>query len=530
MASQRTLYTDPDHCSLSPQPPSPDSDESRTLLAHAVYPSTDSRDTLAGITPLPIAQLACLCICRITDPIMFTQILPYVNQMMTDLHVTDDPSRIGFYSGLVESSFAVAQVLSIYHWARLSDVIGRRPVILLAILGMALGSLFFGLSGTLTSVMLSRSVSGFFSGNVAVLHSLLGELTDASNQAIAFPIYGLTWPLGAIIGPLIGGTFSNPADRFPWLFAAEFWRTYPYFLPGFIASVVAFVGFGFGYFFLEETLPSKRRNKSKRALSSEDLSAWDDDKQDGDGGSKPPTMRELLAVPAIRALCLSGSAQSFTSTAFDVLFVLMCYSPIETGGLALSASEIGAALAMAGIISVLLQMFVIPVLLARCDLVRLYRTTLGLWTYCFALLPLIGLFARTALASTETDAPLNLAMATSAVRAGVWVAIAVLLALSKLACLPYAISMILVKMHAPGAKALGVSNGLVQFSMSFTRAFSPAFASSIFALSLDCNLLGGYFWALVMMFIGVLGTRVCNSLEGGQSISGAEAAAAMVAE
>jgi hypothetical protein len=51
-------------------------------------------------------------------------------------------------------------------------------------------------------------VAGLFSGNVAVLHSVLGELTDASNQAIAFPIYGLTWPLGAIIG------FVGPSSAF----------------------------------------------------------------------------------------------------------------------------------------------------------------------------------------------------------------------------------------------------------------------------------------------------------------------------
>ena len=42
--------------------------------------------------------------------------------------------------------------------------------------------------------------AGLFSGNVAVMHSVLGEITDASNQAIAYPIYGLCWPLGVIIG------------------------------------------------------------------------------------------------------------------------------------------------------------------------------------------------------------------------------------------------------------------------------------------------------------------------------------------
>lgn len=52
-------------------------------------------------TPLPKAQLAALCIVRLVEPITFTQLFPYVNEFMSDLHLTDDPSKIGFYSGLV---------------------------------------------------------------------------------------------------------------------------------------------------------------------------------------------------------------------------------------------------------------------------------------------------------------------------------------------------------------------------------------------------------------------------------------------
>ena len=115
--------------------------------------------------------------------------------------------------------------------------------------------------------------AGFFSGNVAVVHSIIGEITDSSNQAIAFPIYGLCWPLGAIIGyvahyllcvsmsalnvlldfrPLLGGTFSNPAEKYPQFFDIELFRAYPYLLPSLIAASVAAFGAIFGFFFLEE--------------------------------------------------------------------------------------------------------------------------------------------------------------------------------------------------------------------------------------------------------------------------------------
>jgi len=52
--------------------------------------------------------------------------------------------------------------------------------------------------------------------------------------------------------PLIGGTFSNPANTFPKLFNHDFFRAYPYFLPGCIAAVTSVIGAIFGYVFLEE--------------------------------------------------------------------------------------------------------------------------------------------------------------------------------------------------------------------------------------------------------------------------------------
>lgn len=55
------------------------------------------------MTAVPKAQLAVLCAVRLVDPIMFTVIFPYVNEMMEHFHLTDDPSKVGLYSGLVVS-------------------------------------------------------------------------------------------------------------------------------------------------------------------------------------------------------------------------------------------------------------------------------------------------------------------------------------------------------------------------------------------------------------------------------------------
>jgi hypothetical protein len=68
--------------------------------------------TLTKPNPTPVLKLplAALCIVRVAEPIAFTQIFPYVNEFLSDLHVTDDPSQIGFYSGLVVSGVYLSQV------------------------------------------------------------------------------------------------------------------------------------------------------------------------------------------------------------------------------------------------------------------------------------------------------------------------------------------------------------------------------------------------------------------------------------
>ena len=57
------------------------------------------------MTPIPKLQLAILCLLRMLEPIGFTQLFPYVNEMVVKLNIVDDPSKAGFVSGLVVSTW-----------------------------------------------------------------------------------------------------------------------------------------------------------------------------------------------------------------------------------------------------------------------------------------------------------------------------------------------------------------------------------------------------------------------------------------
>jgi len=66
--------------------------------------------------------------------------------------------------------------------------------------------------------------------------------------------------------------------------------------------------------------------------------------------------------------------------------------------------------------------------------------------------------------------------------------------------------MVLAKEGAPNPSSLGATNGLVQMSISFARAISPAFSNSTFAVSIERNILGGNMWIVVLAGIAYLGS------------------------
>ena len=117
----------------------------------------------------------------------------------------------------------------------------------------------------------SRCLAGLLNGNVGVIKSMMGELTDSSNIAQGMALMPVVWSTGATVGyvsshftkkncnlthpnrPILGGMLSNPYERFPNTFGRfEFWKTYPYALPCFCVAFYCMFSFFLAYFFLNE--------------------------------------------------------------------------------------------------------------------------------------------------------------------------------------------------------------------------------------------------------------------------------------
>jgi len=126
-----------------------------------------------------------------------TILFPFVYFMVRDFDIGND-ENIGVYVGLLASSYAAAQCVVSVPWGRLSDYIGRRPVLLLGLIGISFAMILFGFSKNYTWAIVSRLLCGVLNGNVGVARSVVGEITDATNQARGFSVIGFAVGTGFI--------------------------------------------------------------------------------------------------------------------------------------------------------------------------------------------------------------------------------------------------------------------------------------------------------------------------------------------
>ncbi|RSL42380.1 hypothetical protein CEP53_012225 [Fusarium sp. AF-6] len=217
------------------------------------------------LPPFPTKQMFVLACCRICEPIAFMSIFPYIYYMIEDFNITDDSSKISVYAGMVTSAFTLAEFSTGVLWGRLSDKIGRKPVLLFGLLGTALSVLVFGFAPSLPVALFARALGGLLNGNIGVLQTTVAELvTVKEQQPRAYTIMPMVWCIGSIIGPMIGGALARPCISYPEIFArGTIWDRYPYLLPNLFSAATVFIGVVIGLLFLEETHAEKKTERDR---------------------------------------------------------------------------------------------------------------------------------------------------------------------------------------------------------------------------------------------------------------------------
>ena len=111
---------------------------------------------------------------------------------------------IGTITGFIIASFTFAQLLSAPMWGRLSDRVGRRPVLLIALGAAGIAYLIFGFAHSLLVLFLSRLVQGAGGGTVGVIQAYVADSTDPKDRARALGWLSATTNLGVALGPVLG--------------------------------------------------------------------------------------------------------------------------------------------------------------------------------------------------------------------------------------------------------------------------------------------------------------------------------------
>ncbi|KAJ3729612.1 major facilitator superfamily domain-containing protein [Lentinula raphanica] len=193
------------------------------------------------ITPLPKAQVFIVILLQITEPLSATVIYPFINQLVISTGITggDERKRI---------RVLFSESLTTMLWGRASDRYGRRPVLLLGPLGLAVATSLFGLSTNYWTLIMFRSLQGVFNGNI-----------DSTNMATAFSFTPVMWQVGVTIGCSLGGALSNPGKHWPHssIGKSSLLRDHPYLLPCAITGLISVFVFLVGFIGLKETRAGK---------------------------------------------------------------------------------------------------------------------------------------------------------------------------------------------------------------------------------------------------------------------------------
>jgi DHA1 family tetracycline resistance protein-like MFS transporter len=123
--------------------------------------------------------------------------------------------------GLVIAAFSLSQLVASPALGALSDRIGRRPVLLLSLIGTAVSFVMMALARSVPWLFAARLVDGFSGGNISTARAYIADITSEENRAKAYGLIGAAFGIGFVLGPALGGALGHVSYTAPiWAAAA----------------------------------------------------------------------------------------------------------------------------------------------------------------------------------------------------------------------------------------------------------------------------------------------------------------------
>ncbi|EKG20060.1 Major facilitator superfamily [Macrophomina phaseolina MS6] len=303
------------------------------------------------------------------------------------------------------------------YWGGLSDRIGRKPVLLLGCAGTLLSLLVVGFATNFWIALVGRALGGFLNGNIGVIQTMVGELVHKpEHEPRAYAVMPFVWSVGTIVGPSIGGYFAEPSKNYPALFPeGSLFDRFPYLLPNLICALMLFCSIIAGYLCLEETHPDMQpwstaedlqdtqavtplmpaagaTAHAAANLTTESYGTFDNvDVQreetwnvraDGSDAPQKSAASHSVFSKNIMMLIIALGLFTYHSMTYDVLLPIFlqdhrahdisALSIPLAGGLGMTIQQVGFILSINGIIALVIQAVVFPLMAAWMGVWRLF--------------------------------------------------------------------------------------------------------------------------------------------------------------
>jgi len=136
-------------------------------------------------------------------------VLPFYTERLALVAGATDES-VMYHIGFLTSIYPFFQMLFAPLWGRWSDKLGRRPLLIIGILGFIIMQFLIGISTSLWMLYLGRIIGGIFTSSVIpVSYALISDITTEENRTLGIAYAGASYSLGVVAGPFIGGILSQ---------------------------------------------------------------------------------------------------------------------------------------------------------------------------------------------------------------------------------------------------------------------------------------------------------------------------------
>jgi MFS family permease len=221
--------------------------------------------------------------------------------------------------GFLTAAFSVAQFFATPVLGKLSDKFGRKPLLVICLIGTSISFLWFGLAGSLLMLFAARILDGATGGDISIAQAMVSDISSPAARSKNFGLLGSAFGFGYVIGPAVGGLLSKFGLAVPFYFAAG----------------LSLTGAILSFFFLKETNKDGGKAKNKER------------------SFQYKSLLTVLKRPVIGPAVLTGFL--LTTAQFAMLIGFQTYS---ASALKLTPFQVGLFYAGFGITGILMQLAV----------------------------------------------------------------------------------------------------------------------------------------------------------------------------